>query len=304
MKKFRNELSWSKSRDELFRECRRKYYYAKYGFWDGWFRDADPLTREIYALKQVKSSRMWLGSCVHDAIEGALKGLQRGEKVAQDEILDQMTERMRRDFRMSKEGKYRSDPKRICALFEHVYEIPVSDEAWKQIHETAKKCVVHFFDSQILKRALNVGSKQWYPIEEMQSFLVDGVKVYVKLDFAFREGDEVVIVDWKTGQGEDVDVSVQLGCYALYASQHWNIDPKNVQAIEMNVNTLKETTLPMMDARIEWVEHYIRNSISAMKALLRDVPENKASIEDFDQTDDLYKCRWCNFRKVCRPEMN
>ena len=40
-----NEFSWSRTRDNCFKECRRRYYFQYYGSWGGWDAEADPLAR-------------------------------------------------------------------------------------------------------------------------------------------------------------------------------------------------------------------------------------------------------------------
>ena len=47
----------------------------------------------------------------------------------------------------------------------------------------------------------------------------------------------------------------------------------------------------------------LRLSIRAMRAWLRDPEANLAVMEDFEKTEELRICRWCNFRAVCRPEL-
>jgi hypothetical protein len=70
----RNELSWSHSRYETFRECLRRYFYHYYGSWGGWQDDADPLTRRLYILKQLKNRHLWAGGVVHDAVLATADG--------------------------------------------------------------------------------------------------------------------------------------------------------------------------------------------------------------------------------------
>ena len=41
----------------------------------------------------------------------------------------------------------------------------------------------------------------------------------------------------------------------------------------------------------------------SMKAYLADPVANVAAIADFEKTEDLRICKWCNFRAVCRPEL-
>src|SRR4026209_3054187 len=62
-----NEFSWSRTRDNAFQECRRRYYYQYYGAWGGWDADSDPLVRRLYVLKQLATRQMWAGRPVHEA---------------------------------------------------------------------------------------------------------------------------------------------------------------------------------------------------------------------------------------------
>jgi hypothetical protein len=34
-----------------------------------------------------------------------------------------------------------------------------------------------------------------------------------------------------------------------------------------------------------------------------DADANVARLEDFERTEEIRICRWCNFRAVCRPEL-
>ena len=54
MNEFRNEFSWSKSRDEVFQACPRQYYFNYDAYWGGWEQNAPERTRQIYILKNLK----------------------------------------------------------------------------------------------------------------------------------------------------------------------------------------------------------------------------------------------------------
>jgi hypothetical protein len=41
-----------------------------------------------------------------------------------------------------------------------------------------------------------------------------------------------------------------------------------------------------------------------MKAYLADPEANVAVLADFERTEELRICKWCNFRAVCRPELS
>src|SRR5690242_16486769 len=122
MTDLKNELSWSKSREDVFSHCKRQYYYRYYGSWGGWESGADPRVREYYVLSKLKSRHMWAGEVVHECIERSLRNIEAGiDPLPTEEIIAITKDRMRAEFRSSREGLYRDKPK-SCALAEHEFK--------------------------------------------------------------------------------------------------------------------------------------------------------------------------------------
>ena len=71
----------------------------------------------------------------------------------------------------------------------------------------------------------------------------------------------------------------------------------------MNLRAGEVTAHPWDAARLDEIRERLRLSIRGMKAWLRDAALNVAALEDFEQTEELRLCRWCNFKVVCRPEL-
>jgi hypothetical protein len=76
-----------------------------------------------------------------------------------------------------------------------------------------------------------------------------------------------------------------------------------VDLIEANLREPTVTPVRWDDARLERVREQIRLSIRSMKAYLVDPATNTARVDDFERTEELRLCRWCNFRAVCRPDL-
>src|SRR4051812_33290178 len=112
MAQLENVFSWSKSRDEQFRECQRKYYYDKYASWGGWDKNAPKEARMAYVFKNLKNRWAWKGETVHHVIEDVLKAMRTGMKMPPETTYSLVTETMRRDYRASKAKLYFDDPKR------------------------------------------------------------------------------------------------------------------------------------------------------------------------------------------------
>lgn len=302
MTKLINEFCWSKSQDEMFRECRRRYYYARHGAWEGWpGGSGGPQARELYRLKQLKTGRMWLGESVHTAIEQVLKRMRRGETAPRQAALEMLSERMRRDFRNSRAGRHEKDPKRVCRLFEHEYGLRVRDATWSELHDTARRCLSNFFDTRIYRRLARLKPDQWRAVETLEQFDFEGTKLFVKLDCAIATGDGLLIIDWKTGREEDVDFEVQVGTYCLFAMNRWKCPPEKIEALQVELAIPKEIPHRGLAAKAGWTIHYIRNSITAMKAALRDPERNIAEESDFPRVNTPRSCSWCGFKRVCKP---
>lgn len=297
-----NVFSWSKSRDEQFRECQRKYFYDKYASWGGWDKTALPEIRLAYVLKNVKNRWAWKGETVHHIIEDALKAMRSGAPIAPEAAVQRLTETMRADFRNSKAKKYYDEPKKTVGLFEHEYQKPVGDEVWKKIHDEAASCLKNFYDSSFFKELAADDKRTWLVIEDLEEFDFEGAKIYVKLDFARKKGDLIEIYDWKTGKEGNEDATVQMGAYAIYAMKKWGVPLSNIRAYLFNLSNpgavAKEQ--PLNENVIETTRAFMRESIGGMHKLLLDKRLNiPLPRENFKYSDNARLCDNCNFYKIC-----
>jgi CRISPR/Cas system-associated exonuclease Cas4 (RecB family) len=300
-----NEFSWSKSREGTFSECKRRYWFTYYGSWSGWEPEADPRTREIYVLKQLVNRWIWIGQVVHEAIERSLKNHRASQKplaLDVDDIVAITVQQMRQDFKDSRAGLYRMKPK-SRGLIEHEHRQPVANEEWRKAAATVERCLRNFYASDIYRALLAVPREDWLEIEELSSFELDGIKIIVVLDFSYRAGDEVVILDWKTGASDETINRFQLACYTLYAGKRWGSPPGRVRAIEFNLNRNQVIEHRLTAEDIERTLGVIQGSVADMKRMLRDPERNIAVEEDFPRINEARICRRCNFFSVCEPDL-
>lgn len=312
MSDFKNELTWSKSRDALFRECRRAYYYQHYGAWGGWESNAPTEVRELYLMKQLNNRATWPGIVVHEVAERLMRGLQQGRPWSEDAALQEAEARMREELRLSQSGGYRRGLRVMWAgkriktggLQEHYYQMAVEAEEWEETIQHALRCIRTLYASVPLRRLLARGASAVLSVEELESFPVDGVPVWVKLDLAVRGREEgVVIVDWKTGAAHVAeDISLQLGIYGLYGTRKWGISAEQIQGFDVNLRDGSMHRHPIDAQVLVDVERYIQKSIDQMRAILQDPATNRAEINDFPLTDKLERCARCNFRRACARE--
>lgn len=296
-----NVFSWSKSTDETFRECPRKYFYHRYASWGGWDASSPPRTRLAYVLKNLKNRYAWKGETVHHVIEHVMKSLRSGTPIPLETAQAHLTKLMRENYRSSKTKKYMQDPKKSYGLFEHEYEKGITDDVWKSFHDGAAECLANFYKSPLFVQLSTDDKKTWLLIEDLEEFDFEGSKVYVKLDFARRQDGNVEIFDWKTGKTEGGS-PVQIGAYALYAMQKWNVPVGNVRAYLVGLGrppvSMQEQTVD--DALLAATRAIMRESIAGMRSMLTDPRKNLPKPEaEFPFTENERFCTNCNFHKIC-----
>jgi len=304
LRDFKNEFSWSTSRDSLFEECRRKYYYHYYGSWGGWDKNkADDVTRTLYVLKNLQSRWQWKGTTVHKEIARILKQLvSTGDLTLLETSLTRVTELMREDFRRSRDGSYLEKEGSLrdeTALFEHEYRINIAGEVWKKNHEEVKECIRNFYKSDVLEKVKKLDRKAILSIDSITptSFSFNEEKIYVNLDLAYMIDDGLEIVDWKTGTGESD--KLQFLVYTIYANETLNTPLEKTSVIEYNLLSGQKITHKFSPSEIEEVKDYINKRIASMKGYLKNPLENIAIMTDFPRTEDERKCESCNFKKIC-----
>ncbi len=300
---FRNEFSWSHSRQETFRECLKRYYYHYYAYWGGWNADADPLVRKLYVLRKLKNRYLWAGSAVHDAVAGVLEKIRAGLTAPSgEEVAEAALEQMRQDFRGSRDGLYLERPGRVVGLFEHHYKESIADEEWRSFADMVRRSILGFANGPFMEQVRALSANDWLTLEELLTFQIDGAKVYVKMDLAHRASDGgAVIVDWKTGRRRPKPEGLQLGCYALYATEAWGVSPEQILVIEANLNTGAVGSARITPRHLDTARETIAAGIGEMRALLTDAENNVASEADFPANPSPRTCRRCPFREVC-PE--
>ena len=296
-----NVFSWSRSRDVTFNQCRRRYWFNYYGHWGGWERGCHPRTRRIYVLKQLANRWMWAGTLVHDHIAMALMELRDGRKPERTAVIERTIQAMRDGFRSSRAGHYQQRPK-TTALMEHHYGSDAEEVDWVEVRDHVSACMDAYFDGPFPARLEKLDRADWLAIEEIGHFDFEGSRIWAVPDLAYRDGETVVIVDWKTGRRSRTPDPIQLACYALYATDTWGVRPETVQTIEVNLGLGTAHEESIDEARLEEVRRDMRASIGQMVAMLRDVESNSAAEEDFERTEDRQACRSCPFQEVCLPE--
>ena len=304
-----NDFSWSVTRDAAFRKCPRAYYYSYYGSWYGWDRNAPETAQRLYRLKQIKSLAMWAGTVVHDTIRLALTAFARSEQPfpTTDSLQNAALLRMRTDWRDAIQQVYLQKPK-AANLFELYYGNgkTLPKETTDAIKALIFDCLDNFTASRAVRDIRNAPPSQWRAIDSLDSFDLDGLKVWGAPDFAFVDQNGLFhIIDWKTGTEDREALNLQLACYALYALDKWKLE--SVERLQLCGVFLRDggrvSRYPIKPENLISARDVILTSAKAMKAKLTDPDANTADEKDFPCTPSPYLCAQCPFREAC-PAVN
>ncbi|MGB9587295.1 MAG: PD-(D/E)XK nuclease family protein [Armatimonadota bacterium] len=293
------EPKWSLTRSRMFEECPRRYYYY-YHFAPQAGSHPDDELRLAAEMRRIKTLDMWVGEVVHEAIQWTLEHIGTGNAPSEDEIKSYARQRLRDGWKASKEQswrKYQDD--RHPNLFHHYYEIPVDKATTDRLKSKVYTSLTNFVASEVFRQINATPRDRWLPIEKYASFRLDGLLMYVKFDFAMKDGAQLIVYDWKTGRPSQ-DVIRQLVCYALYTADKWQTPIDNIRVCAVHLHPdveLKEH--PVRHEDIEDLRYYVKQSFDAMVKCLRDPENNVAVVGGFPMTENLRQCLYCSFRGLC-----
>jgi len=280
-------LGWSSSRYDMFKLCKRQYYYNYYAKFDKEF----PLTKIKY-LKNLTSVALETGSIVHDVLETLFKRLQKSE-----EEIDQ-----------KKFFKYALDlTEKNCVSknFMEVYYKELKIINANEIYDKVKLCLNNFLESDRYKWIQNkaIRTKNNWIIEPpgYGETRINELKAYCKVDFLYPLDDELFIIDWKTGKQDNVKHKNQLLGYSAWASYHLGKDLKQI-------NSIVSYLYPEYDEyQIKFEEEDANNFSAKLLAETHEMYEYCLNVGEnipkdkslFPKTTNEKICAFCNYKELC-----
>lgn len=285
---FTNILGWSVSRYDVFKNCKRQYFYSYYSKFDKEIPQS-----KIQKLKVLTSSALEIGNIVHDAIRDLLIRLQKTSIPISRPLFIKYVHKMAEKYCNNK-------------IFSEVYykqkESITVDDIFPQVNEI----IENFLASKRLKWIFETAvaeSKNW--IIEPDGFgetRIDDYKAYCKVDFLIPVNDNIYILDWKTGKQDLSKHEKQLIGYSLWANYHFNTNAKNINSIIVYLYpSYIEHSLNLTDEMLSDFKQQVKNETKQMYEYLNDVENNIPKEKDcFEKTNNEFFCKYCNFRELCK----
>lgn len=297
------EWSWSKSRDDVFKECPRMYYYHYYASHNGWLRDSDEFTKTVYRLKQIKNLYLIFGESLHQIAKNSIADYIENKNFPDKEaLINTIRGNLNTAYRDSKnKSSWIFSPKKQTMLHEMYYYSSLPPSRVEEIKRRIDSCVKNFLNSKSFKEIINGRNIKIIELDENLNYMTLAEnKVFAIIDLLFvSDEDKWVVVDWKTGQESD-SIEDQLLIYALYVNKMYNIP---FEKIELRIEYLLsgETFVMNVDeTKIEKIKYKIFKSIEEMRSYLINTELNiPMPLEEFTAHPESFKCSECNYREIC-----
>lgn len=312
-------FAWSPSRWDVFRSCPLAYYYSYYLAWDGWDIDSEPARREAYLCKNLTSLSFIFNNAFRDEMTRIARAVQSGayaaepEKFSPEEVEKSIRARLNRAYAGRKNFRaWLDDPKRFPLIMECVYQgwgNPMEDSI-EWIKE--KLSFVHgytdfktFSDLVSLSKSGN-GDKVIEAGESpfksgLDTFLLDGVKVFSGVDLVYQKDGKTVAVNWRTGDDRESYMAASRAV-ALYLNLHYGI-PSSDMVVR------NEFLISGESAEYNPGKHSIddaKKRIAKQAAVMAEFVKSSDTKENIPLSEDAFceaarnpDCSWCRYRGIC-----
>lgn len=297
------EWSYSQTRDQLFHECLRKYYYHYYASHNGWLIESASSEQIIaYRLKQLTSLFLHFGASIHTICQSVVTEWQSNGVIPSYESLsNRLRSMLNQAYLQSRDRQaWMLQPKKRHMLAEINYDGELDSNQIEIIKERQRLCLYNILKSSTLGELTNSEGIEIVELEQLNTMIVDETRVYVKIDLLYkRENETWVIVDWITGK-EDKSIKDQMHLYALYVKVTYNVSLEKLELRTEYLLTGESISIDVNKQNIELVERKIKSSVDEMKELLDDDYWYRPKhISHFTPQPSPGKCNKCNFREIC-----
>ena len=287
-KQLENTVTWTRSRNAVLRECRRKYWLKYYGSWQGWnygTRRQDPEARQAYILSKMQNRYMWAGVVVHAVIANALGS---SPPWSLNDLLMDAKKRILTGIGDSMQRRWEGDPKRCLNLAEHFYKIPLEKDG------AIRKRIVRAIEAAHEWISQNLESVEIRGVEEpVHKETPEGVPYMGILDLVFQREEGLNVIDWKTGRPKEEDREQAL-LYVMAAKDHYGAPTESIRVEMVYLLTGQVSTFSATDDELEELRKRMLHEAEEFYKIHRDPDVLKNQ-----KTEDLSTCADCFFRAMC-----
>ena len=309
-------MRWSYSSARLFRQCQRKWFFAKIMAGPG--RLTCEARLRARRLSHLSTLSAWRGDIVDTVIsDHIILKLERGERVTLGEAKNharQLFDKQRAFAECHREEDL-SLVKSHCgdsfALFhEHAYGQKLTDDDFAAAWQDVKTALNTLYTLDDFRAGITSGWT-FYSQPPLHFDIVSDLQGKAVPDLiVYSEDAPIQIIDWKVHTDGANDARGQLASYAIALSRmtkpNSNFPDEDWQAPASEI-VLKEVQLLLSDVRehrlteddIEDAEVFMISTAFSMAQLQDNKKYADCDIEEFETTTDPELCASCAFRSIC-----
>ncbi|AKI98017.1 PD-(D/E)XK nuclease family protein [Kosmotoga pacifica] len=298
------EKSWSLSKQRLFEECKRKYYYKTFLSWKGWQSGATKLERKAYLLSKLQNIYALSGQAIHEQIQKAI--VERN--FSMERAFKEVRAKLREAWIDSVDHivDWERWPKEYTILSELYY----GRKDWlrgksQEVLKRIKTSLINFESSHSYRKVLKDRVEVIEVDESFPSFFYNGVKVYSIIDFLYRDkkAGNITIVDWKTGNKNEAKDHQQLGLYVIYVLEKYpGIELTQIKCVNEYLLSGERAEYTFSESQIEGLREYISRSIRELEEYLEDPAINKPKDISAFPVNRNKNCNYCEFKEICKDD--
>jgi hypothetical protein len=266
----------------------------------------DPLRREAYILRQLKSMYEWRGNLVHQTMSNFfVPALNNGENIEFNILRDKALEIASQQHDFSEKKHYRTTEVsktelglKYGALLCHEGG-DYSRLTYEDVCQHLEKSLKNLTENLDIQQILDEGNK--YLAETNLPFSIDNTSIAAIADLIIKKpNNKLTLIDWKVGESETSNYSLQLLVYSLGLLYKWNnVAMDDIEAYEINLLKNKVTNHPITAGRISGAEDLILISANEMEALTEGKKYDFGKLKDFNYARTEKSCIGCKFRSLC-----
>lgn len=291
------KITWSYSRRGALEQCARRYYYAYYG------SNKRTKTEDVEArlLNRLQNRYERSGQILHLVISTFLRKTRAGDLWNTsslcnwaESLFSKDCDRSRQITNLVENGE--SDTNSMI-LQEFYYKESDAEEtclaAKNRLVSATKEFAENPVFSELRGESVTSDALIECPIK------IDGFpcKVSGRVDLAYRDGDEIKVVDWKMGGTQVGDDSLQLATYGTWAINRFGANPDNVCIYKALLADGELSTSRITEGMLSRAKARIIQDAERMAAL--DNYGHFGIVGAFSPCSQPAVCALCRFRKIC-----
>jgi hypothetical protein len=291
------KINWSYSKRGTLDQCPRRYYYTYYAA-NGRMKTQDPQAR---LLSHLHNRHERTGQILHLVISTFLRKARSGETWTTKRLVGWAESLFKKDCNNSRRfklenGRVDADGNAII-LQEFFYGEPNTEALCAAAKERLVNAITEFAENTVFTavRESGMGPEALIEIPIKVAGLPCGVNG--RIDLAYQEDDDAIVVDWKTGGTLGGDDSLQLATYGMWSLSRYKTSPNNIRIhkallVDGSLSTARVDGKMLARARARIIQD------AELMAALDDYGR-EGIVSAFSPCAQPAICALCRFRKLC-----